>query len=164
MRARLGCQPRTTGLGGGVACLGDAASGTRPAGPLNRPHKPMRPGEERLGEIVETVAALKVHAPETSALLANAFGSMLHGPAMKSFKGMDARFVVRDACKGCGTCVKVCPRDNVRLENGRPAFTHNCELCHACIQWCPQFAIRHPGFDTNPRQYRNPAVRISDLV
>lgn len=131
---------------------------------LNRPHKPLRSGEERLGEIVATLADCKPHAPETSALLANAFGSLLHGPAMKTFKGMDAQFVVQDACKGCGTCAKVCPRGNVRLENGRPAFTHNCELCHACIQWCPQFAIRHPGFDAQPRQYRNPAVQISDLV
>jgi ferredoxin len=131
---------------------------------LNRPHKPMRSGEERVGEMVETVAGLKIHTPETSALLANVLGSMLHGPAMKTFKGMDAQFVVGDACKGCGTCVRVCPRGNVRLENGRPAFTHNCELCHACIQWCPQFAIRHPGFDTNPRQYRNPAAQISDLT
>lgn len=131
---------------------------------LNRPRKPMRSGEERLGEIVEAIRGLQAHAPETSALLANAFGSMLHGPAMKTFKGMDAQFVVRDACKGCGTCVKVCPRGNVRLENGRPTFMHNCELCHACIQWCPQFAIRHPGFDANPRQYRNPAVQFSDIA
>jgi ferredoxin len=131
---------------------------------LNRPYKPLRSGEDRLGEIVETVTACKPHAPETSPLLANAFGSMLHGPALKTFKGMDGKFIVQDGCKGCGTCVKVCPRGNVQLANGRPTFAHNCELCHACIQWCPQFAIRHPGFEANPRQYRNPAVQLSDLV
>jgi ferredoxin/flavodoxin len=131
---------------------------------LNRPRKQLRSSEDRLGEILGALACLKVHAPETSALLANAFGSMLHGLAMRTFKDMDAHFVVRDACKGCGTCVTVCPRGNVRLESGRPSFTHNCELCHACIQWCPQFAIRHPGFEANPRQYHNPAVQVSDMA
>ena len=131
---------------------------------LNRPSKSLRSSEERLGEIVETVRDLKKHAPETSPLLASLFGSMLHGPAMKTFKGMDAQFVVQDACKGCGTCVKVCPRGNVSLASGRPAFAHNCELCHACIHWCPKFAIRHPNFDAHPRQYRNPAVQVADMV
>lgn len=50
------------------------------------------------------------------------------------------------------------------IANGHPTFAHDCELCHACIQWCPQFAVRHPGFDTNPRQYRNPAVRLADML
>lgn len=131
---------------------------------LNGHREKPRRGEDRLSEMVDHIRASRVLPPEKSGWAANIFGSMLHGPALKAFKTSDAQFVVSETCKGCGNCAKLCPRGNIRLTDGRPAFTHNCELCHACIQWCPQFAIRHPGFDTNPRQYRNPAVRISDLV
>jgi ferredoxin len=131
---------------------------------LNGGRKKPIPGEARMGEMVEAIQALKVVRPEKSSWAANVFGSLLHGPALKAFKSSDAQFAVTDACTGCGTCAKVCPRTNIHLADGRPTFAHDCELCHACIQWCPQFAVRHPGFDANPRQYRNPAVRLADML
>lgn len=126
--------------------------------------KDMRRGEERLHEIVEKIRELKELPPESSSWAANTFGSMFHGPALKRFRNMDAQFMVDESCGGCGTCVKVCPRANIRLNDGHPVFKHDCELCHACIQWCPRFAIRHPGFDAKPRQYHNPAIQVADMV
>lgn len=131
---------------------------------LDGGRKKIRPADERLAEMVDAIRALEVVRPETSSWAANVFGSLLHGPALKSFKTSDAKFTISDACKGCGNCAKVCPRANIRLAEGRPSFNHDCELCHACIQWCPQFAIRHPGFDANPRQYRNSAIRLADML
>jgi ferredoxin len=95
---------------------------------LDRQRKRIRTGETRLREITETVKRREQHAAETSSWPANLFGSLLHAPALNTFKSVDSSFVVQDSCKGCGTCVKVCPRANIKLAGKRPAFEHNCEF------------------------------------
>ncbi len=131
---------------------------------LDQKRKQIRSGEERLDEIAEVVKRRERRPPETSSWAASALGSLFHTPALDRFKTMDAGFVVHDSCKGCGTCVKVCPRSNIELVAGRPVVLHDCEFCHGCIQWCPSFEIRHPGFDAEPKQYRNPSIPVGDLV
>jgi ferredoxin len=131
---------------------------------LDQNRKRIKNGETRLPEIVTKIEKLDTHKPETSSWLANIFGSLFHGLAIKTFKNIDSDFVVEDSCKGCGSCAKVCPRANITIENGRPVFLHNCELCHACIQWCPNFSIKHPNFDRTLKQYRNKGIQMKDLV
>lgn len=131
---------------------------------LDRHRKQIKSSEARLPEMLATIEKLANHSPETSSWAANIFGSMFHGLAVKTFKNIDSTFIIDGSCTGCGTCVKLCPRSNIVIENGRPVFLHNCELCHACIQWCPGFAIRHPNFDISLSQYRNSAVALSDMV
>lgn len=131
---------------------------------LNRHEKRAETGEVRLPELVNTIEKLSGHRPETSSWSAGLFGSLLHGVAVKTFKTIDTSFVVEDSCNGCGNCARLCPRSNIVLNNNRPVFMHNCELCHACIQWCPNFAIKHPDFDNTLRQYHNPAIHLNDLI
>lgn len=125
---------------------------------------PLASAQTRLDEIVRTIEEDGIHRPETSSRLANAVGSLIHGLALRSFRTIDAGFEVGDSCKGCGTCARVCPRANIEIRKQRPTFRHDCEFCHACIQWCPSFAIRHPGFDESPRQYRHPDIMLVDLA
>lgn len=131
---------------------------------LDRNRLRIKTAEDRMSEIVAEIKKLVKHKPETSSWAANIFGSMFHGLAVKTFKNIDSTFVVEDSCKGCGNCTKLCPRSNIIIENGKPVFLHNCELCHACIQWCPNFAIKHPNFDNSLKQYRNPAIRTNDMI
>lgn len=44
-------------------------------------------------------------------------------------------------CTACGTCVKVCPLDNVELCDSKPQWGSNCTFCTACFFFCPQKAI-----------------------
>ena len=75
----------------------------------------------------------------------------------------DKKFTVTDACTACGTCVSVCPSNNIVLVNDRPVFQHRCELCCGCIHACPMQAIQ-AGPKTEMRgRYRNPAVTVADL-
>jgi ferredoxin len=119
--------------------------------------------DERLLEMAAFIKARVRKSPETSNWAANVFGSMFHNMGISAFKTMDAQFTVSRDCTQCGTCEKICPRNNIKLTASGLAFSHNCELCHACIQLCPKFAIRHSNFDDNPRQYRNKEVRVSEL-
>lgn len=52
-------------------------------------------------------------------------------------------FYTTDACTGCGHCVKVCPFDNIRLQNSKPLWGESCTHCMACICRCPQEAIEY---------------------
>lgn len=45
-----------------------------------------------------------------------------------------AKYQVTNACKGCGTCEKVCPTNNVHISGGRPVFGSDCLSCLACTQ------------------------------
>ena len=130
---------------------------------IDRQRKKIKSSETR-PEIVTEIRKLKKLRPETSSWLANVFGSVFHNIALKSFKNIDSTFVINDSCKSCGNCIKICPCSNIVIEDNRPTFKHNCELCHACIQWCPNIAIQHPNFDRNLKQYHHPAIHIADII
>ena len=59
----------------------------------------------------------------------------------KNIEKFDEKFKATEKCTGCGTCSKICPVQNIKLNNQKPSWLHHCERCMACIQWCPQEAI-----------------------
>lgn len=131
---------------------------------LDRKRKHLKTGNERLQEIVSVIKNLETRKPESSSWLANVFGTLFHSYALDFFKTASQDFEVSNTCTGCGTCVRVCPRANITLTDGKPQFHDNCEFCHACIQWCPGFAITHPNSDPELKQYTNPHVKVNELV
>ena len=50
-------------------------------------------------------------------------------------------------CIGCGACVGLCPRGNIRMVNGRPKFGMHCVGCMACAFGCPEDAVRISVFN-----------------
>ena len=83
------------------------------------------------------------------------------------FSGLHARhaakFTVNDRCVGCGTCAKLCPRGNIRLEEGRPVFGGNCIGCLSCLQYCPQAAINMGKITEKRERYPHPEVSAAEL-
>ena len=49
----------------------------------------------------------------------------------------------REACSGCGTCIKICPHRVLALSNKKAllAFEERCIECGACQLNCPDAAI-----------------------
>ena len=75
-----------------------------------------------------------------------------------------AKFQVSDACIGCGQCEKLCPRNNIRMENGRPVIGTNCIQCLGCLQFCPKEAIHMGGVTVKRERYHNPNVTANELM
>ncbi|HHU88773.1 MAG: EFR1 family ferrodoxin [Sphaerochaetaceae bacterium] len=63
-------------------------------------------------------------------------------PGLGNRGAKDLNFTVSDGCDGCAICQAVCPVNNIKMEEGRPAYLHHCEQCLACYHHCPQRAIR----------------------
>jgi ferredoxin/flavodoxin len=76
---------------------------------------------------------------------------------------MDKAFTLTDCCKGCGTCEKICPVDDIQLINGRPTWNHHCEQCFACLQWCPKQAIQFRNNTAGQKRYHHPRVTLEDM-
>ena len=76
-------------------------------------------------------------------------------------------YSVTDACVGCGTCTRVCPRGCIHLEDQRPVYDYtNCINCMACSHACPQLAIKLACVkEPNPNaRYRNPHITLAELI
>ena len=68
----------------------------------------------------------------------------------------DRFFYATQDCVSCGYCAKVCPLNNIRLENGTPKWGGNCTQCMACICGCPREAIEYGKKSLGKRRYLCP--------
>lgn len=73
-------------------------------------------------------------------------------------------FAVSDACIGCGQCEKLCPRENIRIENGKAVIGTNCVQCLGCLQYCPQSAISLGKITDKREHYHNVNVPAAELM
>ena len=67
-------------------------------------------------------------------------------------------FYVKEGCIGCGTCVTVCPLNNIRLVDGLPVWGKTCTHCMACICGCPTEVIEYGKKSRGKPRYQCPSV------
>lgn len=65
---------------------------------------------------------------------------------MESFgvKRLGKRFRTTESCTLCTLCEKICPTNNISIENGQIKHAKKCMLCMRCIYSCPENAIKIP--------------------
>ncbi|HEX3038204.1 MAG TPA: EFR1 family ferrodoxin [Oscillospiraceae bacterium] len=78
-------------------------------------------------------------------------------------EGETKKYHLAPNCNGCGTCVHVCPTDNIHLDEKRPVFGSKCLSCLACTQNCPQNAIRMDGEKSTTR-FRNKNITLEEMI
>lgn len=62
-------------------------------------------------------------------------------------------FYATDSCIGCGKCEKLCPLNNIKLEDNKPVWSDTCTHCMACIGNCPTKAIEYGEITLNKEPY-----------
>jgi ferredoxin len=91
------------------------------------------------------------------------YSGLLHPLSYPHIQQMDKDFWVDSKCNGCKICARICPAQNIQMQDGRPQWQHHCEQCLACIQWCPQQAIQYGKKTTQYPRYHHPSVQLGDL-
>lgn len=120
--------------------------------------------KQRVKEIAGIVKQKKTTSIETSSLLYSWFLSGVHRIYSNKFSSYDNNFEANDKCTSCRICERICPVNNIEIEEGRPSWNHNCELCMACIQWCPSQAIEYSDKTRDRKRFHNPSIVIEEIL
>ena len=121
--------------------------------------------DQNLTRIIEDVNVQKNMIPEVPDM--GPMGGMLANLQSEHFgvKSEDILLVNDSKCIRCKICVKICPRANFILSDGKIEYSGDCEYCLACVQNCPQKAITLVRGERNPdARFRNPHVSLNDLI
>ncbi len=79
----------------------------------------------------------------------------------KVMKGPFGLSVNVDKCSKCGLCVKLCPVDNIQVDEEKtPTIGDRCNFCMRCYAFCPERAIGHGKMKS--QQYR--AVKAREMT
>ena len=115
--------------------------------------KIIRNAEPVIDRIAGLIAAGK-RIPEMKASAADRLKSSIVNPVFyKMFVKADA-FGADNRCTGCGKCKRLCPLNNIEINNNRPAWGKNCTHCMACISYCPVEAIEYGNKSKGKPRYR----------
>lgn len=57
------------------------------------------------------------------------------------------KYKVNDNCVNCGKCVRGCPTENIKIEDGKFVFGNKCLMCVRCSFSCPVDAIKIGWFN-----------------
>jgi ferredoxin len=98
----------------------------------------------------------------------NSAGVYLKGFIIKSFLKIykpARRFWVRNICTHCGTCLRVCPVQNITMDPKLgPTWGDKCQYCLACFHWCPHQAVELGKDTLGKRRYHHPEVNVDELI
>ena len=118
--------------------------------------------ERKISQIVSSINNNEiVKCSGISEKLMKTVGGIMY-TSFKPYK-KDKNFWTDEKCNGCGICVKVCPANNIKMNNRKPQWQHKCEQCVACMQWCPQKSIQYKKATIKRGRYHHPDVTIKEL-
>ena len=98
--------------------------------------------EPDIERVISDIAANQAFTPSHN----NLYGRFMSGtvnPIFYSFFVKANAFAASDACTGCGQCARLCPMNNITIQNGKPVWGGDCTHCMACICRCPSEAIEY---------------------
>jgi len=83
--------------------------------------------------------------------------------SIAKFSAIGMEYHVSDNCSSCGICMKICPTENISIENGKVKFGTDCSQCMGCIQWCPNNAIDYQGKAIHRKRYHHIDIEKAEM-
>lgn len=111
--------------------------------------------------ITSDIKTRKNHLTKKSPLL-NVIAKPVNMFTKRMVDKIDENFIVEDNCTRCAICTKVCPKNNIVLED-KPQYRHKCDYCMACIQLCPENAIHHKK-EKNSVRFKNYNIEVNEII
>jgi len=106
----------------------------------------------------------KIPVTVTPSLAGKIKSSLVHPLFKANTFRQGKKFTVSDACTHCGVCAKVCPVENIHLnQHQTPEWGTRCEWCLACINWCPARAIESGSATVGRNRYHHPDISLHDM-
>jgi ferredoxin len=123
---------------------------------------PQKGIENAISAIAYDIKSKKSFIPLTS--ISNKFWGAVFRLNINKMTGgnADQRLIVDSACTLCGTCSKVCPVNNISV-NDNLVFKHQCEGCLACIHHCPVGAI-HINGEKSIKRFCNENIKLDEII
>lgn len=122
----------------------------------------LRKAELKIDRIAEKIKGGRKDYPSFTPF-SSLFRILTYGKFIKEVRGYDKDFFVKDNCNSCGICSEVCPAGNISMKEGKPEWSHKCEMCFACLHFCPVEAIEWGSRTEGRGRYRHPDLRVSDM-
>lgn len=82
---------------------------------------------------------------------------------ISNFGNEGKKYKVSMDCIKCGRCVRICPVNNISMDESGVKFGDQCQQCMSCIQWCPQRAIDKDRIAEKRNRYHHPAIKAEDI-
>lgn len=77
---------------------------------------------------------------------------------------MDQKFRTDEHCNQCGICVKLCPAQNIVMQDDKLTWQNHCEQCLRCIQWCPRQSLQYGKKTAAYARYHHPDIKVNDIL
>ena len=68
-----------------------------------------------------------------------------------------------DECTGCALWAKICTLSNISMEDNKPVYGNNCQLCEECYNICPEQVISLGKTKLENQQFRHPGISVSRI-
>jgi ferredoxin len=133
-------------------------------GPREKQERRFAAAAGKIREIAAAVKGKKELPMEQGPLWQRALFSLFYKMSFSQVPRMDRNFWVDEKCTRCGICSRVCPVQNISLQEGKPVWNRRCEQCFACLQWCPPEAIQYGKKTPQYQRYHHPEVQLSDVL
>lgn len=115
-------------------------------------------------KIDKLIQQIKIKEIEETTGRINNIHKLLYKLWRDKYKNKDKKFNVNGNCIGCKVCEKICPSNNIEIYNEKPIWKGNCTDCMACINNCPKLAINIGKSTAKKNRYRNPYIKLEELL